>query len=149
VTWSNAAHSHGPSEQSPKHAMHKALRLAIAQPECSLNLKGISDAMLYGAGEHFCRLFSLVPVHRICLQRAYCSTWQDTPSEKMLILGVCILLHVWYQGESVFRLRNFNIVGFYYLFNCATCFGHTTILWKYVYLKMVVWPKHVAQLNKY
>jgi hypothetical protein len=31
------------------------------------------------------------------------------------------------QGESVFRLRNFNIVGFYYLFNCATCFGHTTI----------------------
>jgi hypothetical protein len=31
------------------------------------------------------------------------------------------------QGESVFRLRNFNIVGFYYLFNCATCFGYTTI----------------------
>jgi hypothetical protein len=28
---------------------------------------------------------------------------------------------------SVFRLRNVNIVGFYYLFNCATCFGHTTI----------------------
>jgi hypothetical protein len=31
------------------------------------------------------------------------------------------------QGESVFRLRNFNVVGFYYLFNCATCFGHMTI----------------------
>jgi hypothetical protein len=31
------------------------------------------------------------------------------------------------QGEGVFRLRNVNIVGFYYLFNCATSFGHTTI----------------------
>jgi hypothetical protein len=30
----------------------------------------------------------------------------------ILILGVCILLRVWDQGESVFRLRNFNIVGF-------------------------------------
>jgi hypothetical protein len=28
---------------------------------------------------------------------------------------------------SVFRLRNVNIVGFNYLFNCDTCFGHTTI----------------------
>jgi hypothetical protein len=28
---------------------------------------------------------------------------------------------------GVFRLRNVNIVGFYYLFNCATCFGHTTV----------------------
>jgi hypothetical protein len=26
-----------------------------------------------------------------------------------LILGVCILLRVWDQGESVFRLRKFNI----------------------------------------
>jgi hypothetical protein len=32
----------------------------------------------------------------------------------VLILGVCILLRVWDQGESVFRLHNFNIVGFYY-----------------------------------
>jgi hypothetical protein len=72
------------------------------------------------------------------------------------------------EGESFFRLRNGNIVGFYHLFNCATCFGHTTIfrthiflgrtsrtllttesvIGKYVYVKMVVWPKHVAQLNK-
>jgi hypothetical protein len=29
-----------------------------------------------------------------------------------LILGVCILLRVWDQGEGIFRLRNFNIVGF-------------------------------------
>jgi hypothetical protein len=29
-----------------------------------------------------------------------------------LILGVCILLRVRDQGESVFRLRNVNIVGF-------------------------------------
>jgi hypothetical protein len=36
------------------------------------------------------------------------------------------------QGKSVFRLRNVNIVGFYYLFNCATYFGHTTIF-KYTY----------------
>jgi hypothetical protein len=36
------------------------------------------------------------------------------------------------QGESVFRLRNFNILEFYYLFNCATCFGHTTIF-KYTF----------------
>jgi hypothetical protein len=50
----------------------------------------------------------------------------DTYS-RVLILGVCILLRVWDQGDSVFRLRNFNIVGFYYLFNCATCFGHTTM----------------------
>jgi hypothetical protein len=50
----------------------------------------------------------------------------------VLILGVCILLRVWDRGESVFCLRNFNIVGFYYLFNCATYFGHTTIL-KYTY----------------
>jgi hypothetical protein len=35
--------------------------------------------------------------------------------------------------ESVFRLRNFNIVGFYYLCNCATCLGHTTIF-KYTHL---------------
>jgi hypothetical protein len=45
----------------------------------------------------------------------------------VLILGACILLRVWDQGESVFRLHNVNIVGFYYLFNCATCSGHTTI----------------------
>jgi hypothetical protein len=31
------------------------------------------------------------------------------------------------QGESVFVLHNINIAGFYYLFNCATCFGYTTI----------------------
>jgi hypothetical protein len=31
------------------------------------------------------------------------------------------------QGESVFRLRNVNNVDFYYLFNCAKRFGHTTI----------------------
>jgi hypothetical protein len=31
------------------------------------------------------------------------------------------------QGEGVFRLRNVNIVGLYYLFNCATCFGLSTI----------------------
>jgi hypothetical protein len=31
------------------------------------------------------------------------------------------------QGECIFRLCNANIVGFYYLFNCATCFGHMTI----------------------
>jgi hypothetical protein len=34
----------------------------------------------------------------------------------ILIFGVCILLRVWDQGEGqgerVFRLRNFNIVGF-------------------------------------
>jgi hypothetical protein len=43
------------------------------------------------------------------------------------------------QSESVFRLHNVNIVDFYYLFNCATCFAHTTIfLGKYVCLKMVV-----------
>jgi hypothetical protein len=34
----------------------------------------------------------------------------------ILILGVCILFRVWDQGESVFRLRNFNIVGSLYLF---------------------------------
>jgi hypothetical protein len=37
------------------------------------------------------------------------------------------ILTALYQGESFFRLRNVNIVSFYYLFNCATCFGHTTI----------------------
>jgi hypothetical protein len=31
------------------------------------------------------------------------------------------------QGEGFFRLRNVNIVGFYYLFNCVACFGHSTI----------------------
>jgi hypothetical protein len=41
----------------------------------------------------------------------------------ILIWSVCILL----QGEGVFHLHNVNIVDFYYLFNCATCFGHTTI----------------------
>jgi hypothetical protein len=30
----------------------------------------------------------------------------------VLILGVCILLRVWDEGGSVFRPRNFNIVGF-------------------------------------
>jgi hypothetical protein len=30
----------------------------------------------------------------------------------ILILGVCILLRVGDHGESVFRLRNFNIVRF-------------------------------------
>jgi hypothetical protein len=54
--------------------------------------------------------------------------------DRTLILGVCILLRVWDQGESVFRVHNFNIVGFYYLFNCATCFGHTTIF-KYTYFQ--------------
>jgi hypothetical protein len=29
-----------------------------------------------------------------------------------LSLVVCIPLRVWDQGENVFRLRNFNIVGF-------------------------------------
>jgi hypothetical protein len=29
----------------------------------------------------------------------------------ILILGVCILLRVWDQGESVFRLHNFNILN--------------------------------------
>jgi hypothetical protein len=47
--------------------------------------------------------------------------------------GVCILLCVWDQGEGIFRLRNVNIVGFYYLFKCATCFGHTTIF-NYIYI---------------
>jgi hypothetical protein len=54
----------------------------------------------------------------------------------ILILDVWILLRVWDQGESVFRLRKVNIVGFYDLFVIYVC------------LKMVVWPKHVAQLNK-
>jgi hypothetical protein len=56
--------------------------------------------------------------------------------------------------ESVFRLRNVNIIGFYYLFNCAKCFGHMAIF-KYTYFPRTysidngsVWPKHVAQLNK-
>jgi hypothetical protein len=40
--------------------------------------------------------------------------------------SVCLKLCL-KQGESAFRLRNFNIVSFYYLFNCDTCFGHTTI----------------------
>jgi hypothetical protein len=40
---------------------------------------------------------------------------------------VCII-----QGDGVFRLRNVNIVGLYYLFNCDTCFGHSTIF-KYTY----------------
>jgi hypothetical protein len=53
----------------------------------------------------------------------------------ILILGVCILLRVLDQGESVFLLRNFNIVGFYYLFNCATCFGHTTIFMHTYFLR--------------
>jgi hypothetical protein len=53
-------------------------------------------------------------------------------SAHLLILGVCILLHVWDRGENVSRLLNFNIIGFYYLFNCATCFGHTTFF-KYTY----------------
>jgi hypothetical protein len=39
----------------------------------------------------------------------------------------CRPRYAWNQGESVFRLRKVNIVGFYYLFNCATCFGHTAI----------------------
>jgi hypothetical protein len=42
------------------------------------------------------------------------------------------------QGESVFRLRNVNIVYFYYLFNCATCVGHMTIL-KYTYLLFIIY----------
>jgi hypothetical protein len=36
------------------------------------------------------------------------------------------------QGESVFRLRDFNILGFLHLFYCATCFGPRTIF-KYTY----------------
>jgi hypothetical protein len=34
------------------------------------------------------------------------------------------------QGQSVFHLNNVNIVGFYYLFNYATCFrsyGHLQV----------------------
>jgi hypothetical protein len=34
------------------------------------------------------------------------------------------MLRVWDQGESVFRLRNFNIVGFYYLFTAL----HVSVL---------------------
>jgi hypothetical protein len=49
------------------------------------------------------------------------------PGRTILILGVCILLRVWDQDEGVFCLRYVNIIGFYYLFNCATCFGHMTI----------------------
>jgi hypothetical protein len=40
------------------------------------------------------------------------------------------------QGKSVFRLHNVNIVGFYYLFNCAKCFGHTTIF-RYTYFPRI------------
>jgi hypothetical protein len=40
----------------------------------------------------------------------------------LFFLTLCL-----HQGESVFRLYNVSIVDFYYLFNCATCFGHTTI----------------------
>jgi hypothetical protein len=36
------------------------------------------------------------------------------------------------QGEGVFRLRNVNIVYFYYLFNYATYLGHSTIF-KHMY----------------
>jgi hypothetical protein len=53
----------------------------------------------------------------------------------ILILGISILLRVCEQGESVFRLRNVNVVGFYYLFNCATCFGNTTIF-RHAYFPM-------------
>jgi hypothetical protein len=42
-------------------------------------------------------------------------------------MSVLCLVHFSGQGECVFRLCNFNIVGTYYFFNCATCFGHTTI----------------------
>jgi hypothetical protein len=45
--------------------------------------------------------------------------------------GIIIVQHIMLK-VSVFRLRNVNTVGFYYLFNCATCFGHTTIF-KYTY----------------
>jgi hypothetical protein len=34
------------------------------------------------------------------------------------------------QGESVFRLRNFSIVGFLLFIYCATCFGPKTIFWR-------------------
>jgi hypothetical protein len=36
------------------------------------------------------------------------------------------------QSESVFRLRNVNIVDLYHLLNCATFFGYMTIF-KYTY----------------
>jgi hypothetical protein len=47
--------------------------------------------------------------------------------QRILVSRVCILLRVWDQSESVFRLRNVNIVGFLHLFYCATRFGPRTI----------------------
>jgi hypothetical protein len=43
-----------------------------------------------------------------------------------LVVG-CYYDEINFQGDGVFSLRNVNIVRFYYVFNCATCFGHTTI----------------------
>jgi hypothetical protein len=34
----------------------------------------------------------------------------------LLILGFCILLRVWVQGEGFFRLRNVPIVSFHYYY---------------------------------
>jgi hypothetical protein len=63
----------------------------------------------------------------------WCSLgFRRMPSFVLLILGVNILLCVWDQGESVFRLRNFNIVGFLLFIYCATCFG-TRTFFKHTY----------------
>jgi hypothetical protein len=42
------------------------------------------------------------------------------------------------QDEGIFRLRNVNILGFYYLFNCATCFGHSTIFKQHIFLGLTL-----------
>jgi hypothetical protein len=52
--------------------------------------------------------------------------------QTILILDICILLCERDQGEGVLRLHNITIVGFYYLFNCATCFlFYLFIFWPY------------------
>jgi hypothetical protein len=74
---------------------------------------------------------------------------------EILILGVCILLHVWDQGDSVFRLRNFNIVGFLLFILLrfglriisidSTVVNRVNPMENMCCLKMVQGPKHVAQ----
>jgi hypothetical protein len=64
--------------------------------------------------------------------REVCSISNPSAGYTILILGVCILLRVWDQGESVFRLRNGSVVD---RVNPV----------ENMCLKMVLGPKHVAQ----
>jgi hypothetical protein len=54
--------------------------------------------------------------------------WAMLTEEGSLVVG-----EICGQSESVFRICKFIFVGFYYLFNNDTCFGHTTIFKKHIF----------------